>query len=98
MSMKHLFLANAFTAVHALNLSAQEQAYKPNYRDGDFWQYKVTEKGFRQQSTRALDGVYELTYRLDRIAIRLEGGEREVKFSCRRTSSFENGRSYAVSI
>jgi hypothetical protein len=74
--MKKLLIASGLIVVNALILFAQEQANKPNYKDGDFWQYKVTEKGFRTQSTRALDGVYELTYRPDRIAIRLEGGEK----------------------
>ena len=74
--MKKLFIAIVFVVAIPLNLFAQEQANKPDYKDGDFWQYKVTEKGFRQQSTTALNGVYELTYRPDRIAIRLEGGER----------------------
>jgi len=63
-----------------VNLFAQEQANKPDYKDGDFWQYKLTDKGFRTQSTSALNGLYELTYRPDRIAIRLEGGEqREIR-------------------
>src|SRR5262245_30721645 len=80
MSMKKLFIAIVLVVAIPLNLFAQEQANKPDYKDGDFWQYKVTEKGFRQQSTTALNGVYELTYRPDRIAIRLEGGEqREIR-------------------
>ena len=74
--MKKLFIAIVFVVATSLNLFAQEQANKPDYKDGDFWQYKVTEKGFRQQSTSALNGVYELTYRPDRIVIRLEGGEK----------------------
>jgi hypothetical protein len=74
--MKKLFIAIVFVVAIPLNLFAQEQANKPDYKDGDFWQYKVTEKGFRQQSTTALNGVYELTYKPDRIAIRLEGGEK----------------------
>jgi hypothetical protein len=72
--MKKLLIAIGLIVINASIVFAQEQANKPNYKDGDFWQYKVTEKGFRTQSTRALDGVYELTYRPDRIAIRLEGG------------------------
>ena len=74
--MKKLFIAIVFVIAIPLNLFAQEQANKPDYKDGDFWQYKVTEKGFRQQSTTALNGVYELTYRPDRIVMRLEGGEK----------------------
>jgi hypothetical protein len=74
--MKKLFIAVGIVVATALNLFAQEQANKPDYKDGDFWQYKVTQKGFRAQSTLALDGVYELTYKQDRIAIRLEGGEK----------------------
>ena len=74
--MKKLFIAIVFVVAIPLNLFAQEQANKPDYKDGDFWQYKVTEKGFRQQSTTALNGVYELTYRPDRIVMRLEGGEK----------------------
>ena len=74
--MKKLFIAIVFVVAIPLNLFAQEQANKPNYKDGDFWQYKVTEKGFVAQSSRALDGVYELSYRPGRIAIRREGGQR----------------------
>ena len=74
--MKKLFIAIVFIVGIPLNLFAQEQANKPDYKDGDFWQYKVTEKGFRQQSTTALNGVYELTYKPDRIVMRLEGGEK----------------------
>ena len=78
--MKKLFIAIVFVVTTSVNLFAQEQANKPDYKDGDFWQYKVTEKGFRTQSTSALNGLHELTYRPDRIAIRLEGGEqREVR-------------------
>jgi len=78
--MKKLFIAIVFVVTTSVNLFAQEQANKPDYKDGDFWQYKVTEKGFRTQSTSALNGLYELTYRPDRIAIRLEGGEqREIR-------------------
>src|SRR5262245_57804021 len=74
--MKKFSIAIGFVVATALNLFAQEQANKPTYKDGDFWQYKVTEKGFLTQNSRALNGVYELTYRPDRIAIRLEGGEK----------------------
>jgi len=78
--MKKLFIAIVVVVATSLHLFAQEQANKPDYKDGDFWQYKVTEKGFRTQSTSALNGLYELTYRPDRIAIRLEGGEqREIR-------------------
>jgi len=77
--MKKLFIAIVFVVTASVNLFAQEQANKPDYKDGDFWQYKVTEKGFRTQSTSALNGLYELTYRPDRIAIRLEG-ESNVRF------------------
>jgi len=78
--MKKLFIAIVFVVTTSVNLFAQEQANKPDYKDGDFWQYKVTEKGFRTQSTSALNGLHELTYRPDRIAIRLEGGEqREIR-------------------
>jgi hypothetical protein len=74
--MKKLLAAIGLIVVNALILFAQDQANKPDYKDGDFWRYKVTEKGFRQQSTSALNGTYELTYRPDRIVIRLEGGEK----------------------
>ena len=55
--MKKLFIAIVFVVATSVNLFAQEQANKPDYKDGDFWQYKVTEKGFRTQSTSALNGV-----------------------------------------
>jgi hypothetical protein len=74
--MKNLFIAIVFVVATSPHLFAQEEANKPDYKDGDFWQYKVTEKNFRTQSSRALNGVYELTYRPDRIAIRIEGGEK----------------------
>ncbi len=41
---------------------AQEQAPAPVHHDGDFWQFKVTEKGFAGYSSEAGDGTYELVY------------------------------------
>jgi hypothetical protein len=49
--------------IAAFNAFAQEQAPKPTYQEGDFWQYKVSEKDFTTRSTTtALNGTYELRY------------------------------------
>lgn len=74
--MKKLLIGIGFVVATALNLFAQEQANKPDYKDGDFWQYKVTQKGFRTQSTSALDGVYELTYKALHNALVIRSAQR----------------------
>jgi len=63
----------------ALNLSAQEQAPKPTYQEGDFWQYKVSTKDWITGNTsEALNGIYELTYTQGRVtAFLLSGTNRE---------------------
>ena len=51
-----LFIMQCFGAF------AQGQAGKPEYKEGDSWQYKVSEKDFTADSSESLNGNYELTY------------------------------------
>ena len=57
---------------------AQDQAPAPNFSEGDFWQFKVTEKGFIGYSSEAGDAVYELVYSQSGIKmLRLFGDQKE---------------------
>ncbi len=51
-----LFIVQCFDAF------AQGQTGKPEYKEGDSWQYKVSEKDFTADSSEALNGNYELAY------------------------------------
>jgi hypothetical protein len=55
---------------------SQDQAPAPNYRDGDSWQFRVTEKGSTSSSTRSLDGDYRLFFKGDEIRIARVGQEK----------------------
>jgi len=41
---------------------SQDQAPAPVFKDGDLWQFKVTEHVANVSSTKELDGIYELVY------------------------------------
>lgn len=47
----------------------QEQAEQPVYKDGDFWQFRVTRKGYQISDTSRAEGDYE---------VRFVGGDRKV--------------------
>ena len=47
----------------------QEQAEQPVYKDGEFWQFRVTRKGYQISDTSRTDGDYE---------VRFVGGDRKV--------------------
>jgi len=64
--------------VHSVDAGAQEQAAKPEYKEGDMWQYRVSEKGFAAYSSEALNGNYELTFVQGKIkAFFLDGNNKE---------------------
>lgn len=52
----------AIFVLASLPVFAQEQTAKPTFKEGDFWQFNVTEKDFFASSSEALNGTYELTY------------------------------------
>jgi len=53
-------LANLLLA--SLTALSQEQVQAPAFRDGDFWQFKVTEKGFIGSSSETGDAIIEVAY------------------------------------
>ena len=56
-------LLSTMLSLFAVCAFSQEQALTPAFKDGDFWQFKVTEYlATNVSSTKALDGVYELAY------------------------------------
>jgi len=60
--MTPLLLSTMFS-LFAVCAFSQERALAPAFKDGDFWQFKVTEHlATNVSSTKALDGVYELVY------------------------------------
>ena len=64
--------------MHSVDALAQEQAAKPEYKEGDVWQYRVSEKGFAAYSSEALNGNYELTFVQGKIkAFFLNGSNKE---------------------
>lgn len=53
----------------------QGQVPAPVFQDGDFWQFKVVEKGFLGYSSEAGDAAYELAYSQGDVMLsRLIGG------------------------
>lgn len=57
---------------------AQEQAPKPNLRDGEVWQYRITEKDYASSSTEALNGSYEVSLTQGKVsASYLNGSAKE---------------------
>jgi hypothetical protein len=57
------------------NLFAQNEVPVPTFNNGDFWLFNVTEKDFQVQSTRALDGEFEVFYSGGKFLVRRPGGE-----------------------
>ena len=57
-----------------LNLSAQNEVPAPTFNNGDFWVFKVAEAEFQVQSTRALDGEFEVFYSGGKFLVRRPGG------------------------
>lgn len=56
---------------------SQDQAPAPVFKDGDFWQFKVTEDVANLSSTKELDGVYELVYSQGKVkAFELTGDQK----------------------
>ena len=54
---------------------AQEQAEGPRYKDGDFWQFRATERNWFASSTAALIGDFEVSYSEGKPKVfKLEGG------------------------
>lgn len=57
----------AILLIFAPEVSAQDQAPAPAFKEGDFWHFKVTEKDFLTYSSDALAGTYELSYSQGKI-------------------------------
>ena len=53
----------------SLYVSAQEQAAKPTFKEGDTWQFNVSRKGSSVQASEALLGMYELTIQTGRLRL-----------------------------
>jgi hypothetical protein len=71
-------LASSLTLASLFFISAafgQDQAAAPNYRDGDSWQFRVTEKGSTSSSTRALERDYRLFFKGDALRVARVGQE-----------------------
>lgn len=63
--MRTKFFSSLLVAVlfiFALEVSSQDQAPAPVFKEGDFWQFKVTEKDLATNSSEALNGTWELSY------------------------------------
>ena len=41
---------------------AQEQAPAPVYKDGDFWQFRITRQGFQTKDSSRTEGDYEVRF------------------------------------
>jgi len=52
------------------NVYGQDQIAAPSYRNGDFWIFRVGEKDFLTQTTRALDGDYRVAFSDGKFAVR----------------------------
>jgi hypothetical protein len=60
------------------SLSAQDQAAKPTFKEGDTWQFNVRRSNRQAESTAELLGIYELTYRGGKIkAFSVEGAKKD---------------------
>jgi len=83
--MKHLMMKNfLFTGVLGLFLTValpafgQEQAPAPIHKDGQSWQFKVTEVHKGVSASNAFNGMYELRVAGEKIAVsQLADGKRE---------------------
>jgi hypothetical protein len=65
-------LVTSLTLASLLLISAafgQDQATAPTYRDGDSWQFTVTNTGSTSSSTRSLLGDYRLFFKGDEIRV-----------------------------
>jgi len=59
--MRRILFCSAFalSLIATVGL-AQERVEAPVFRDGDFWQYRIVERGEYMKTERELNGVYEL--------------------------------------
>jgi hypothetical protein len=75
------FIAMTFFVLGSLDASAQEQAAKPTFKEGDAWQFNVTRKDQSAESTDSLQGIYELNYTQGTVkAFTVEGSKKtEIK-------------------
>lgn len=61
----------------SFNAIGQEQAEAPVHQEGDFWQFKVVEKGSISTSRAALAGTYELSYSNGKVRVFALEGDRK---------------------
>lgn len=80
-----LSLIAALLLTAAFNAFCQEQATAPVYQEGDFWQFKIIEKGSIATSQAALAGTYELSYSNGTVQIaELQSGEKSEELESKR--------------
>jgi len=60
----------AIFLIAAFNIFAQDQVPAPVYKDGEFWHFRVAEKDFLTQSTRAVGGDYEVFYSGAKVGVK----------------------------
>lgn len=72
-----VFVATFLFIANGVDVLAQEQTAKPEYKEGDAWQYKVSEKDFAASSSEALNGNYELTIVQGKIKVFFLGSNKE---------------------
>ena len=53
-----------------VSLFAQDQVPAPVYKDGEFWHFRVAEKDYLTQSTRAVGGDYEVFYSGRKVGVK----------------------------
>jgi hypothetical protein len=59
------------------SVSAQDQAARPTFTEGDTWQFNVRRSNHPAESTAELSGIYELTYTGGKIkAFSIEGAKK----------------------
>lgn len=57
----------------------QEHAEQPVYKDGDWWHFKVTERDFVGSTSKALDGIYGVTYSNGKLKFFKPSGDQTTK-------------------
>jgi hypothetical protein len=61
-----------------VDTAGQERAETPVFGDGDFWQYRVDERGEYMKTARELNGIYELVHSNGRLKVyKLERNQKQ---------------------
>jgi hypothetical protein len=75
--MKNFFCVTILLlTMSALNVRAQEQVPAPTFKEGDSWQFKVTEENFVASNSERLSGTYELKYSQGKVKVNLLTGDK----------------------